>query len=173
MAANAALADCYCCDLLCRHHNVTLPAFSAPIPDTLVANTAQIATASTFTIKAPTVTSSAVLGNHHLIRVAVANNALKKLTIAIPSRMEGYSAVRATDQTGKEISSQISANKQQVEIAFDQAVTFGSFLEVDFSGVPQITPWDETLEYGVSAEQEGLSERIPVGTAIIQVPFSS
>ncbi|MGV0029472.1 hypothetical protein ACFE35_31215, partial [Phormidesmis priestleyi ANT.L61.2] len=67
----------------------------------------------------------------------------------------------------------ISVNKQQVAIAFDQAVTPGSSLEVDFSGVPQLTPWGETLEYEVSAEQEGLTGQIPVGTARVQVPFKS
>lgn len=55
---------------------------------------------------------------------------------------------------------------------FDQAVAPSSALEVDLSGVPQFTPWGETLEYGVSAEQEGVNGQIFVGTARIQVPFS-
>ncbi|KAM3098254.1 hypothetical protein ACKFKF_17925 [Phormidesmis sp. 146-12] len=150
---------------------ISLPAFSAPLPRTSIATAAQMLTSSTS--NAPTVTSSAVVGNHHLIRVAVANHALKTLTISIPSQMEGFSNIQVTDQTGKAITSKISANKQQVVIAFDQAVTPGSALEIDFSGVPQITPWNQVLEYGVSAEQEGLAGQIPLGTARVQVPFSS
>ncbi|MGV0029342.1 hypothetical protein, partial [Phormidesmis priestleyi] len=123
-----------------------LPAFSTPLPRTLVATTAQMSI-SAFTAKAPVITRSGVSGDHHVIRVAVAGNALKNLMIAIPERMEGYSNIRVTDQTGQVISSKISVNKQQVAIAFDQAVTPGSSLEVDFSGVPQLTPWGETLEY--------------------------
>jgi hypothetical protein len=109
----------------------------------------------------------------HIWVAPVANHALKNLTISIPSQMEGYSNIQVTDQTGKAITSKISANKQQVVIAFDQAVTPGSTLEIDFSGVPQITLWNQVLEYGVSAEQEGLAGQIPLGTARVQVPFSS
>ncbi|MCY7275728.1 MAG: hypothetical protein LH702_18820 [Phormidesmis sp. CAN_BIN44] len=85
--------------------------------------------------------------------------------------MEGYANIQVIDQTGKAITSKISANKQQVFIAFDQALP-RSALEIDFSGVPQITPWNQTLEYGVSAEQEGLTGQIPLGTARVQTPFS-
>jgi hypothetical protein len=109
----------------------------------------------------------------HIWVAPVANHVLKNLTISIPSQMEGYSNIQVTDQTGKAITSKISANKQQVVIAFDQAVTPGSTLEIDFSGVPQITLWNQVLEYGVSAEQEGLAGQIPLGTARVQVPFSS
>ncbi len=148
---------------------ISLPAFSAPIPQTAIAIVDQMLTSST----ASTVTSSGVVGNHHLIRVAVASHALKTLTISIPSQMEGFSNIQVTDQTGKAITSKISANQQQVIIAFDQAVTPGSALEIDFSGVPQLTPWNQVLEYGVSAEQEGLRGQIPLGTARVQVPFGS
>ncbi|NJR52981.1 MAG: hypothetical protein HC780_28910 [Leptolyngbyaceae cyanobacterium CSU_1_3] len=151
---------------------ISLPAFSTPLPRTLTA-TGSAMNSTAFMVKSPTITSSAVLGEHHVIRLAVAKNGLKNLMIALPRQMAGYTNIQVTDQTGKEIPSEISVNNRQVAIVFKQVVMPGSSLEIDFSGVPSKLDGGESLEYGISAEQEGLMGQIPVGTARVQTPFKS
>lgn len=150
---------------------LSLSASSTPLPRNLLVTHSDLITASAFTVKAPSLIDSSALGNHHVIRLAVGEKSLKNLTINIPLQMAGYSQLQVVDSAGKELSSKISTSNHQVVIAFDPVIAPGSSIEVVFSGVSMILGGGETLEYEISAGQDGLTQQIPVGVARVHVLF--
>ena len=123
-----------------------------------------------FNFTTPFISSSGLLGNHHVIRVMVIGMSLEDLMIRIPSEMSKYGQVKVTDETGKAVPAKITASKNQVAIVFSQPVEPGHILEVDIPGVQAYLEEGSALLYGVTAKRVGASGQIPVGTARIQVP---
>lgn len=123
-----------------------------------------------FNFTAPFISSSALLGNHHVIRVMVIGMSLEDLTIRIPSEMSKYGQVKIADETGKEVPAKITASKNQVAIVFSQPVESGHILEVDIPGVQTYLEEGNILLYGVTAKRVGTTGQIPVRTARIQIP---
>lgn len=130
----------------------------------------QTETAMVFNFTGPMITNSGVLNTTHFIRIAVIGMSLQDLMISIPSQMERFSSVRVIDQSGKEVPSKIDLSKRRLAITFDQPVTTGSYLQVEFTGVEMNTSNDGALLYQVTGQRVGLSGEIPIGTARIQIP---
>lgn len=74
------------------------------------------------------------------------------------------------DSAGREIPAKIATSKEQVLITFNQPVQPGTTVSVQIEGIHTEQEEGETLLYGVTAKRVGLKERIPIGTARIQVP---
>ncbi len=142
------------------------PSLATPAPNlrTIALNQMQ------FNFTAPFISSSGLLGDHHVIRVMVIGMSLEDLMIRIPSGMSKYGQVKVTDETGKAVPAKITATKDQVAIVFSQPVESGHILEVDIPGVQTYLEEGNTLLYGVTAKRVGVSGQIPVGTARIQIP---
>ncbi|PSB15692.1 hypothetical protein C7B65_23820 [Phormidesmis priestleyi ULC007] len=145
------------------------PGLTAPAPDfrAIALNQMQ------FNFTAPFISSSGLLGDHHVIRVMVVGMSLEDLMIRIPSGMSKYGQVKVTDESGKEVPAKITATKDQVAIAFSQPVEPGHILEVDIPGIQTYAEAGNILLYGITAKRVGISGQIPVGTARIQVPDRS
>lgn len=119
---------------------------------------------------APFISSSALLGDHHVIRVMVIGMSLEDLTIRIPPQMAQYDRVSVTDESGEEVPAKITASKEQVAIVFNQPVESGHILKVDIGGVRTEQEQGYLLLYGVTGKRVGTNGQIPIGTARIQVP---
>ncbi|MEB3336972.1 MAG: hypothetical protein VKJ46_05875 [Leptolyngbyaceae bacterium] len=139
-------------------------------PTTRLAQAIQPESAMVFNFTGPMITNSGALNNTHFIRVAVIGMSLKDLMIAIPSKMDRFDTVRVLNQSGKEIPSKIDVSKDRLAIFFDQPVTSGNYVQVEFRGVQMSTPGGDTLLYGITGQQAGLKGEIPIGTARIQLP---
>jgi hypothetical protein len=126
--------------------------------------------AMVFNFTAPMITDSGVLGTTHFIRIAVIGMSLNDLMISLPSQMEKFDSVRIVDQMGKEVPAKTTLTKDRLAVLFNQPVTSGSYLQVEFNGVQMKTSGGNTLFYGVTAERSSLKGQIPIGTARIQVP---
>ena len=118
----------------------------------------------------PVITGSGVLGTNHFIRLAVYGMTLKDLMIALPAQMERFGQIQVLDRAGKTLPAQISINKTQVAITFDQPVTPGNAVQVLFTGVQMQRDSGETLFYGLTGKRVGLQGEIAIGTARVQVP---
>ncbi len=130
-------------------------------------------TAMVFNFTGPMVINSGAINNTHYIRVAVIGMDLQDLMVSIPSQMERFQSVRVIDQAGKEIPSKINLSKDKVAITFDQPITAGSYLQVEFVGVRMFTAGGHTLLYSITGQRVGLRGEIPIGTARIQLPSRS
>ncbi|UBF30051.1 DUF2808 domain-containing protein (plasmid) [Kovacikia minuta CCNUW1] len=130
-------------------------------------------TAMTFNFTAPFISSSGIRGNVHFIRLAVVGMSLRDLMVSIPSQMENYQSIRVINQTGQDIPAKISVDKRRVAVLFDQPIPQGSYVELMFTGVQMNTSGGDTLFYGVTAEREGITGEIPVGTARVHIPSRS
>jgi hypothetical protein len=123
-----------------------------------------------FSFTAPFISSSALLNNHHIIRVMVVGMALEDLRLSIPPQMTKFNQVRVTDSSGRAIPAKIAASKERVAIVFDQPVQPGTTVSVTIDGIRAEQGSGEILLYGVTAKRVGLVGEIPIGTARIQVP---
>ncbi|MBD2358916.1 DUF2808 domain-containing protein [Tolypothrix sp. FACHB-123] len=132
---------------------------------------AQSQTAST--INVPYITGSGVSNNTHFIRVAVNGMSVQDLMITLPYQMERFEQVQIKDQSGREIAAKTQSTKGRLTITFDQPVTPGNSIEVQFAGVRNRISSVRTLLYGVTAQRMGLQGDIPVGTARIDLPDQS
>jgi hypothetical protein len=126
--------------------------------------------AMVFNFTAPMITNSGVLNSTNFIRIAVIGMSLQDLMISIPSQMERFESVQVLDQSGKKVPAKITVSKERLAIVFDQPVTAGKYLQVEFAGVQMRTLNDGVLLYGVTGRRVGLSGEIPIGTARIQLP---
>ncbi|HIK18312.1 MAG TPA: hypothetical protein IGS53_23915 [Leptolyngbyaceae cyanobacterium M33_DOE_097] len=126
-----------------------------------------------FSFNSPFISSSGLLGDHHVIRVMVIGMSLESLSVSIPSQMSKFDSVTITDETGKNIPAKIVKNgNRQLMIAFNQPVETGKTLELDISGIKTLQDEQGSiLLYGVTGKRTGIDEEIPIGTARIQVPL--
>ncbi len=121
-------------------------------------------------VNVPHITKSGVRNDTHFIKVAVVGMSLQDLMISLPNQMERFNKVRITDQSGREIAAKTEISKERVSITFEQPVTSGSSVEVEFIGVQRRIPLEKILLYGVTAKRVGLNGEIPIGTARIDLP---
>lgn len=125
----------------------------------------------TFSFSAPFISSSGLLGDHHVIDVMVVGMALEDLEVTIPPQMARFNTVRVLDGAGQEIPGTLDYSQSLVSIKFDQPVEPGQTVRLDISGVDLNREEGEILLYGVTARRVGLRGSIPVGTARIHGPF--
>ncbi|BAY10737.1 DUF2808 domain-containing protein [Calothrix sp. NIES-2098] len=126
-----------------------------------------------YTISVPHITGSGVLNNTHFIKVAVAGMSVQNLMVTLPYQMESFDKVQIKDQSGREIPAKTQINQQRLTVTFDQPVSPGDAVEVQFTGVRTRIPGSKTLLYGLTAQRVGLQGDIPIGTARIDVPDHS
>ena len=124
----------------------------------------------TFSFSAPFISSSGLLGDHHIIDVMVVGMGLEDLDVTIPSQMARFNRVRVLDGTGREIPASIEASRSLVSVKFDQPVEPGQTVRLDISGVNTNQEEGQILLYGVTARRVGLRGSIPIGTARIHGP---
>ena len=123
-----------------------------------------------FNFTAPFISSSGLLGNHHLIRITVIGMSLEDVMIGIPPQMSKYGQITVMDESGKDVPAKITDTKGQVAIVFNQPIQPGHILKIDIPGVQTELEEGDILLYGITAKRVGANGQIPVGTARIQVP---
>jgi hypothetical protein len=124
----------------------------------------------TFAFNAPFISSSGLLGEHHIIRVMVLGMSLENVMVSIPPQMVKFNKITVTDESGKVIPAKIERMQGKVSVMFEQPVSVGKTIELDFSDLDLSAEKGNILLYGVTAKQTNLSAEIPIGTARIQVP---
>lgn len=106
------------------------------------------------------------LGNY-FIRVHVQGRTLTQLMIEAPVGVQLSEAIVITEPSGKPISATVSLNGQKAIIAFAQAVSPDTTLEIDLKNVKTL-PDSPTWFFSVSSQLSGLNAEIPLGLARIQ-----
>ena len=145
-------------------------AIAASLPVTATAPVLLPDSAMSFSFNAPFVSSSGLRGEHHLIRVMVVGMSLQDLMVLIPPQMAKFSSITVKDESGKAIPAKIDRAERRVAIVFDQPVTPGRTIEIDFANGNTAMEQGEILLYRITARQTGIDADIPIGTARIQVP---
>ncbi|WP_427160415.1 hypothetical protein ACQFX9_01655 [Aliinostoc sp. HNIBRCY26] len=145
------------------------PAMAMPINYEATPKPQQIA----LPVNVPHITNSGVRNNTHFIRVAVVGMSLEDIMIALPSQMERFQEVKIRDKSGRDIAAKTELTNERLSITFDQPITSGNSLEVQFTGVQARTSSGRILLYGVTAKRTGLEGEIPVGTARVDIPDKS
>lgn len=120
--------------------------------------------------KVPHITNSGVRTDTHFIGVEVVGMSLQDLMISIPNQMQSFKGIRVRDKSGRDIAAKTEINQRNLSIIFEQPVTSGNYVEVQFTGVRTIVPSNKTFLYGVTAKREGLEGEIPIGTARVDLP---
>ncbi|NDJ19203.1 DUF2808 domain-containing protein [Myxacorys almedinensis] len=116
---------------------------------------------------APLISSSALVNDHHIIRVAVGGMALEDIRVQIPPQMGRLTQVRVLDGAGRAIPAKIASSREEVAIAFEQPVETGQTVQIKMSSVRAFEHEDSTLFYSITAKRVGIASTIPVGTARI------
>ncbi|MEA5566727.1 MULTISPECIES: DUF2808 domain-containing protein [unclassified Anabaena] len=124
-------------------------------------------------VNVPHITSSGVINNSHFIRVAVVGMSLENINIYLPSQMERFNGIKIKDKSGRDIAAKTEVTKERLSITFDQPITPGNSLEVQFTNVQARTSISRILLYGVTAKRVGLRGEIPIGTARVDLPDKS
>lgn len=125
----------------------------------------------TFSFSAPFISSSGLLGDHHIIDVMVVGMALEDLEVTIPAQMARFNRVRVLDGDRQDIPSTLDISSSLISVKFDQPVEPGQTIRLDISGVNTDREEGVILLYGVTARRVGLRGSIPIGTARIHGPF--
>lgn len=123
-----------------------------------------------FNFSAPFISSSALRGDHHIIRVTVVGMSLNDLDVSIPKQMASFDQVRILDESGRAIPAKIDTSQSQVKVQFDQPVQPGRTVALDISGVNTQSERGSILLYGIMGRRGEIRDSIPIGTARIQVP---
>jgi hypothetical protein len=127
----------------------------------------------TLQVNVPHITNSGVKNNTHFIKIAVLGMSLEDIIIYLPSQMERFNGVKIKDKSGRDIAAKIELTKERLSITFDQPVTSGNSLEVQFTDVQSRISNSRILLYGVTARRTGLQGEIPIGTARVDIPDKS
>lgn len=123
-----------------------------------------------FSFNSPFISSSGLRGENHLIRVMVLGMSLKDVMVLVPPKMAKFRSIMVTDESGKTIPAKVERADRRVALSFDQPVTPGKTIEINFSDTDISMEEGEILLYSVTAKQAGINAEIPVGTARIQIP---
>ena len=125
-------------------------------------------------ITTPIITRSTVSNDDEfLIEISSGTLPFKDLAIILPRQMNSLENVIITDNSGQDIKAEIQNNKNQVLISFSEAVKPGNGLRIRITDINTQSIMGETLLYQLSVQQEGLLQRVPIGTARIDVPDAS
>lgn len=123
-----------------------------------------------FSFNSPFISSSGLRGENHLIRVMVLGMSLQDVMVLVPPQMAQFRSITVTDEAGKTIPTKIERVDRRVALFFEQPVTPGKTIEINFSDTDVSREEGEILLYSVTAKQTGINAEIPIGTARIQVP---
>ena len=122
----------------------------------------------------PLITRSTVNNNDEfIIEFSASKLPIKDLAIILPQQMTSLENVNITDNSGQTIKAEIQKNKDQVLITFSEPVEPGNALKVRFTDMDTQSIMGHTLIYKLSIQKEGLLQRIPIGSARIDVPAAS
>ena len=125
-------------------------------------------------ITTPIITRSTVSNDDEfLIEISSGTLPFKDLAIILPRQMNSLENVNITDNSGQTIKAEIQKNKDQVLITFSEPVEPGNALKVRFTDMDTQSIMGHTLIYKLSIQKEGLLQRIPIGSARIDVPDAS
>jgi hypothetical protein len=142
---------------------------SIAAPQSTFARTAQVRLNE---ISSPIITDSGVLGKNFFMQLNTGSLPLKDLSIKLPQQQMGrLGSITIIDQSGKQYQTEIQTKGDQALITFAQAIQPNSNLRIRWNGVNQQLFMGDTLNYGISAGQIGLRERIMIGSARIQIPY--
>lgn len=136
---------------------------------TLVIAFTSVPAAQAFT----SVTSSGITGANymtHLVNLEVDRGSLTGLNIALPEQIEELDEVQIFNQAGETVAANTTISDGQILIDFEQAISPGNALALKFKGVNGSFLPGQSLSYLISAQKEGLSQLIPLRTAIVRIP---
>lgn len=123
-------------------------------------------------ISSPQITDSGVKGHNFYLQLQTGSLPLQNLSIELPRQQMGQiDSLRITDESGKELQTEVKTTGNKALISFTQKVAPNSNLRVRWNGVNQQLFKGNTLHYSVSALTTGLSQPIAIGSARIQIPF--
>ena len=122
----------------------------------------------------PLITRSTVNNNDEfIIEFSASKLPIKDLAIILPQQMNELGNMSIKGNSGQDIKAEIQNDKDQVLIKFSEPIEPGNALKIRFTDINTQLTTGETLLYKLSVQQEGLLQRIPVGTARIDVPDAS
>ena len=155
--------------------------FFATFTTLLIASTYFVNTESVLANKAlinrqittPIVTRSVADDNEFLIELSAGTLPIQDLAIILPQQMNELGNMSIKGNSGQDIKAEIQNDKDQVLIKFSEPIEPGNALKIRFTDIYTQLTTGETLLYKLSVQQEGLLQRIPVGTARIDVPDAS
>lgn len=124
-------------------------------------------------ITTPIITRSVANDNRFVIELSAGTLPIKDLAIILPQQMNELGKMSITDNSGQDIKAEIQNDKDQVLITFSEPIEPGNALKIRFTDINTQLTTGETLLYKLSVQQEGLLQRIPIGTARIDVPDAS
>ena len=124
-------------------------------------------------ITTPIVTRSVADDNEFLIELSAGTLPIQDLAIILPQQMNELGNMSIKGNSGQDIKAEIQNDKDQVLIKFSEPIEPGNALKIRFTDINTQLTTGETLLYKLSVQQEGLLQRIPVGTARIDVPDAS
>ncbi|BAY82576.1 hypothetical protein NIES267_20580 [Calothrix parasitica NIES-267] len=124
-------------------------------------------------ITTPIITRSVADDNDFRIELTAGTLPIKDLAIILPQQMTSLENIRIKNNSGQDIKAEIQKNKDQVLVTFSEPVEPGNTLKIRFTEIDTESIKGDTLLYQLSVQQEGLLQRIPIGTARIDVPDAS
>ena len=139
------------------------------IPQEVLANKALVNRQLT----TPVITRSTTNYEDFIIEFSAGTLPIKDLEIILPQQITSLEDVMITDNSGKQIEAELTKNEDQVLITFSELVQPGNALRITFADAYTQSIMGETLLYRLNVQQEGLQQRIPIGTARIEVPDAS
>ncbi|MEL6459055.1 MAG: DUF2808 domain-containing protein [Cyanobacteria bacterium J06621_15] len=124
-------------------------------------------------ITTPIITRSVADDNEFLIELSAGTLPIQDLAIILPQQTNELGNMSIKGNSGQDIKAEIQNDKDQVLITFSEPIKPGNALKIRFTDINTKLIMGETLLYQLSVQQEGLQQRIPIGTARIDVPDAS
>ena len=144
---------------------------SFAIPEAVLANKALI----NRRIITPVITRSTVIDDRFILELSPSSQSIQDLEISLPQQLKNKNLedIRVTDKSGEKIKTEIQKNQDRILISFTESVKPETALRIKFTDIDTQLVMGQTLLYRLSIQQEGLLQRIPVGTARFNVPDAS
>ena len=144
---------------------------SFAIPEAVLANKALI----NRIIITPVITRSTVIDDRFILELSPSSQSIQDLEISLPQQLKNKNLedIRVTDKSGEKIKTEIQKNQDRILISFTESVKPETALRIKFTDIDTQLVMGQTLLYRLSIQQEGLLQRIPVGTARFNVPDAS
>ena len=144
---------------------------SFAIPEAVLANKALI----NRRIITPVITRSTVIDDRFILELSPSSQSIQDLEITLPQQLKNINLedIKVTDKSGEKIQAEIQQNQDRVLISFTESVKPETALRIKFTDIDTQLVMGQTLLYRLSIQQEGLLQRIPVGTARFDVPDAS
>lgn len=143
-----------------------IASYSVIIPESVLANKALV----NRQITTPFITRSTADYNSLLIELSPGTLPIQDLEITLPPQMDDLVNLIITDDTVKKIAANFQKQNNLVVISFAEPIEPGKSLKLNFTDINLVPIMGEVLLYKLSVKQENLLQRIPVGTARIDIP---